>query len=210
MYEPQGNERVVRVANLQDFFRTSIDTVIDKQGVNVDPHATNYVVNLLTLFSRSDELYEDDGENYGLRPLALMLADAADARTPEERNYSLQRIGDVSLFVAGFFADGLARKAVDLDYYIYMGGNAYGSLSDEVRGTFRGNAFAEIYEELARKFQVLVDVLNEVRDNARPDSDVDLVRTYEVWLKTGSKRAEKLLKAQGVTPISDGRGKRQH
>ena len=210
MYEPQGNERVVRVANLQDFFRTSIDTVIDKQGVNVDPHATHYVVNLLTLFSRSDELYEDDGENYGLRPLALMLADAADARTPEERNYSLQRIGDVSLFVAGFFADGLARKAVDLDYYIYMGGNAYGSLSDEVRGTFRGNAFAEIYEELARKFQVLVDVLNEVRDNARPDSDVDLLRTYEVWLKTGSKRAEKLLKAQGVTPISDGRGKRQH
>ena len=210
MYEPQGNERVVRVANLQDFFRTSIDTVIDKQGVDVDPHATHYVVNLLTLFSRSDELYEDDGENYGLRPLALMLADAADARTPEERNYSLQRIGDVSLFVAGFFADGLARKAVDLDYYIYMGGNAYGSLSDEVRGTFRGNAFAEIYEELARKFQVLVDVLNEVRDNARPDSDVDLLRTYEFWLKTGSKRAEKLLKAQGVTPISGSRDKRQH
>ena len=210
MYEPQGNERVVRVANLQDFFRTSIDRVIDKQGVEVDPHATHYVVNLLTLFSRSDELYEDDGETYGLRPLALMLADAADARTPEERNYSLQRIGDVSLFVAGFFAEGLARKAVDLDYYIYMGGNAYGSLSDEVRGTFRGNAFAGIYEELARKFQVLVDVLNEVRDTARPDSDVDLLRTYEVWLKTGSKRAEKLLKAQGVTPIADSRGKRQH
>ena len=210
MYEPQGNERVVRVANLQDFFRTSIDDVIDKQGVDVDPHATHYVVNLLTLFSRSDELYEDDGEIYGLRPLALMLADAADAQTPEERKHSLQRIGDVSLFVAGFFADGLARKPVDLDYYICMGGNAYGSLSDEVRGTFRGNAFAEIYEELARKFQVLVDVLNEVRDSARPDSDVDLLRSYEVWLKTGSKRAEKLLKAQGVTPIPGSRGKRRH
>ena len=210
MYEPQGNERVVRVANLQDFFRTSIDNVIDKQGVDVDPHATHYVVNLLTLFSRSDELYEDDGETYGLRPLALMLADAADARTQEERTYSLQRIGDVSLFVAGFFADGLARKAVDLDYYIYMGGNAYGSLSDEVRGTFRGNAFAEIYEELARKFQVMVDVLNEVRDSARSDSDVDLLRTYEVWLKTGSKRAEKLLKEQGVTPIAGSREPNRH
>ena len=210
MYEPQGNERVVRVANLQDFFRTSIDNVIDKQGVDVDPHATHYVVNLLTLFSRSDELYEDDGDTYGLRPLALMLADAADASTQEERTYSLQRIGDVSLFVAGFFADGLARKAVDLDYYIYMGGNAYGSLSDEVRGTFRGNAFAEIYEELGRKFQVMVDVLNEVRDNARPDSDIDLLRTYEVWLKTGSKRAEKLLKEQGVTPIPNSRNPNRH
>ncbi len=210
MYEPRAKERVVRVANLQDFFRTSIDDVIDKQGVDVDPHATHYVVNLLTLFSRSDDLYEDDGDTYGLRPLALMLADAADARTPEERTYSLQRIGDVSLFVAGFFADGLARQAVDLDYYIYMGGNAYGSLSDEVRGTFRGNAFAGIYEELACKFQVLVDVLNEVRDNAKPDSDVDLLRTYEVWLKTGSKRAEKLLRAQGVAPIPGSRDSNRH
>ena len=210
MYEPRGNERVVRVANLQDFFRTSIDDVITRQGVDVDPHATHYVVNLLTLFSRSDELYEDDGEVYGLRPLALMLADAADARTPDERNYSLQRIGDVALFISGFFADSLARKAVDLDYYIYMGGNAYGSLSEEVRGTFRGNAFAGIYKELARKFQVLVDVLNEVRDNARPDSDVDLLRTYEVWLRTGSKRAEKLLRAQGVTPIAGSRVTDRH
>ncbi len=210
MYEPQGNERVVRVANLQEFFRTSIDDVINKQGVDVDPHATHYVVNLLTLYSRSDELYEDDGETYGLRPLALMLADAADARTPDERNYSLKRIGDVALFVAGFFADGLARKAVDIDYYIHMGGNAYGSLSEEVRGTFRGNAFAGVWLELARKFQVMVDVLNEVRDNARPDSDVDLLRTYEVWLKTGSKRAEKLLRAQGVTPISGGRDTNRH
>lgn len=210
MYEPQGNERVVRVANLQDFFRTSIDDAITKHGVDVDPHATHYVVNLLTLFSRSDELYEDDGETYGLRPLALMLADAADAQSPEERNYSLQRIGDVALFVSGFFADGLARKAVDIDYYIHMGGNAYGSLSEEVRGTFRGNAFAEVYRELARKFQVMVDVLNEVRESARPDSDVDLLRTYEVWLKTGSKRAEKLLRAQGVTPIQSSREPNQH
>ncbi len=210
MHKPQGNERVVRVANLQEFFRTSIDDVIVKQGVDVDPHATHYVVNLLTLFSRSDELYEDDGETYGLRPLALMLADAADARTPDERNYSLQRIGDVALFVAGFFADGLARKAVDIDYYIHMGGNAYGSLSEEARGTFRGNAFAEVWLELARKFQVMVDVLNEVRDSARPDSDVDLLRTYEVWLKTGSKRAEKLLRAQGVTPIAGSRDTNRH
>lgn len=205
MYEPRGNERVVRVANLTDFFRTSIDDAISRQGVDVDPHATHYVVNLLTLFSRSDELYEDDGDSYGLRPLALMLADAADARTPEERNHSLRRIGDVSLFVAGFFADGLARHVVDLDYYIYMGGNAYGSLSDEVRGTLRGDAFVGIYRELGRKFQVMVDVLNEVRDNARPDSDADLLRTYEVWRKTGSKRAEKLLRAQGVTPIHGSR-----
>ena len=205
-----GNDRVVQVQNLTDYFRTSIDGVISRQGVDVDPHAAHYVVNLLTLFSRSEELFEDHGESYGLRPLALMMADAADARSVAERNYALQRIGDVALFISGFFADSLANKAVDVDYYIYMGGSAYGSLSEEVRRTFRGRAFADVYRELAEKFQVLVDVLNEVRDEARGESDRDLLRTYEIWLKTGSRRAKRLLADNGIVPLSDTRLKGRH
>lgn len=210
MREGNSSDRVVPVPNLLDYFRTSIEGVLAQQGVEVHPHATHYVVNLLTLFSRSEELYEDDGETYGIKPLALMLADAADASSAAERTYSLQRIGDVSLFISGFFADSLATHSVDLDYYINMGENAYGSLSEEVRGTFRGKAFADTYKELARKFQILVDVLNEIRDGARQGSDVDLLRTYSVWLKTGSIRAEKLLRHHGVVPISSGNRKSKH
>ena len=121
----------------------------------------------------------------------------------------MQRIGDVALFISGFFADGLAGKAVDVDYYIYMGGTAYGSLSEEIRGTFRGKAFAPVYKELAAKFQVLVDVLNEVADGAKDSSDVDLLRAYELWLKTGSRRARALLRQSGVEPIH-GPLKRRH
>src|SRR5690606_988022 len=121
----------------------------------------------LTLFARSEDLYEDHGPAYGLKPLALMMVDAVDAPTAEQRTFSLQRICDVSLFIAGFFADSLAHRLVDLDYYIRMGGNAYGSLSEEIRGTLRGLAMAHVYHELARNFQVLVDVLNVVRDSVR-------------------------------------------
>jgi len=194
--------QVMPVRNLREYFRQSIDDAIDRQGVDVDTHATHYVVNLLTIFSRSEELYEDHGDAYGLRPLALMLADAVDARSAEQRSFALQRIGDVALFIAGFFADSLAHKLVDLDYYIYMGGSAYGSLSDEVRGTARGRALAGVYAELAAKFQIVVDVLNDVRDATRQSSDIDLLRTYEVWLKTGSRRAAALLKQHGVVPIT--------
>ena len=201
MGRTHSGESVVTVHDLRDYFRESIDAAISNQGVEVDPHATYYVVNLLTLFSRSEDLYEDSGEVYGLKPLAMMLLDANEARSPAERSASLQRIGDVALFVAGFFADSLAHRIVDLDYYIHMGGTAYGSLSDEIRGTTRGRALASVYEELARKFQVVVDVLNEVRDGARQASDIDLLRTYEVWLRTGSKRAAALLRQAGVTPM---------
>ena len=210
MAEQARSDRVVPVRNLMEYFRDSVETAIDRQHANVDPHAAHYVVNLLTLFSRSDQLYEDHGEVYGLRPLALMMADAAAAGSAAERNASLQRIGDVALFISGFFADGLAGKLVDIDYYITMGGSAYGSLSEEIRGTTRGAAFAEIYCELANKFQIFVDVLNEVRDGASFESDQDLFRAYDVWLKTGSQRAARLLRQQGVFPINDARQSRKH
>lgn len=205
-----ASDRVVRVHNLRDYFRVSIDAAMDKQGVDVDPHAAHYVVNLLTLFARSEDLYEEHDEAYGLKPLALMMADAADASSAVERTFSLQRIGDVALFIAGFFADSLAHKLVDLDYYIHMGGTAYGSLSDEIRGTPRGRALADVYRELARKFQLVVDVLNEVRDGARRSSDIDLLRTYEIWLRTGSRRAAQLLKQNGVIPMPNAVSRNSH
>ncbi len=208
MGDRSSHGRVMPVHDLRDYFRTSIDDVIAVQGVHVDPHATHYVVNMMTLFSRSDQFYQDDGETCGLKPLALMLADAADAPSTEHRNQTLQRIGDVALFISGFFVESLANKAVDIDYYMTMGESAYGSLSEEVRGTFRGNAFADVYLELATKFQILIDVLHEVRASAREESDVNLLRTYEIWLKTGSRRAEKQLRQQGIVPISNARGPR--
>ena len=57
-----NDTQVMRVRNLQDYFRTSIDDVVEKQNIDIDPHAAHYVVNMLTLFSRSDDLYEDDGD----------------------------------------------------------------------------------------------------------------------------------------------------
>ena len=78
-----------------------------------------------------------------------------------------------------------------------MGGTAYGSLCDEIRGTARGTALADVYQELAYKFQLLVDVLNEVRDSTQGSSDADLVRTFELWRKTGSNRAADLLRRAG-------------
>lgn len=210
MSDRANAEYVVPVPDLRDYFRKSIDEAMTRQRVDVDPHAAHYVVNLLTLFARSEDLYEDHGDVYGLKPLALMMVDAVEAASAEERTFSLQRIGDVSLFIAGFFADSLAHRLVDLDYYIHMGGNAYGTLSEEINGTIRGRALAHVYRELARKFQILVDVLNDVRDGARQSSDVDLLRTYEVWLRTGSKRAEALLRQNGVVPMPNAMSRKSH
>ena len=64
-----------------------------------------------------------------LKPLVVMLCEALEASGHAERNRSLQRLGDVSLFMAGFFARGFAAKLIDIDYHIAMGGRAYGALA---------------------------------------------------------------------------------
>jgi hypothetical protein len=198
------------VSSLQAFFKESMDSAMAENHVVLDEQTMHYVVNLLTLFSRSEAFYESTPEGPGLRPLAGMLADAIDAQSEAERNTTLQRMGDVSLFMAGFFADGLRNAAVDVDYYVYMGGGAYHSLSIHLRDTFRGRAFCEVFVELAEKFQDMVDILNEMRESARTESDENLLRTYELWRKTGSRRAERLLRQSGVYPLTFDRTRYEH
>jgi hypothetical protein len=203
-------DELVPVTSLQEFFRDSVDAAMATNKVVLNHHTSHYVVNLLTMFSRSEALYESTDDGLQLRPLALMFSDAIDAPTEAERNNILQRLGDVSLFMAGFFADTLHTATVDMDYYVYMGGGAYHSLATHMRGTVKGQAFCEVFSELADKFQDMVDVLNEVRESARADNDSNLLRTYELWMKTGSRRARRLLRESGVYPMEQKRSPWQH
>jgi hypothetical protein len=192
-------QRVHAVTSLQEFFKNSVEAAMAKQGIAADDHTAYYVVNLLTLFARHEKLYETERPGPGLQPVTVLLAAAADTPHRETRNAILRRVGDTSLFVAGFLGDGLARKLVDIDYYIDMGGAAYGRLSDDVRGTRNGRTFGAVFAELAIKFRDFVDVLADIRDSGRA-APADVLRLYEVWLRTGSRRAARLLREQGVEP----------
>ena len=201
MEEHEATKPLVAVTNLREFFHDSVQTALRKQHVAVDDHTEHYVVNVLTMFARSEELYESTPEGIRLKPLARMLADACAAPSSQQRDETLRRLGDVSLFVAGFFAQSFARRLVDVDYHIAMGGRAYGTLADNLRGSIRGQAFATVFLELAQKFQRLVDVLNDVAEMAYTHTDKDILRLYEIWMKTGSPRAFAILQRLGVAPV---------
>ncbi len=204
MEEHEAAKPLVAVTNLREFFHDSVQAALRKQRVDVDDHTEHYVVNILTMFARSEELYDSTPEGVRLKPLAHMLVDASEASSPQQRDEALRRLGDVSLFVAGFFAQSFARKLIDIDYHIAMGGRAYGTLADNLRGTMRGQAFAAVFLELAQKFQRLVDVLNDVAEMAHTHTDRDILRLYEIWLKTGSPRAFAILQRLGVAPVAQG------
>lgn len=193
-------EHVKPVTNLREFFRKSVASAAARQSLELDDHTEYYVVNLLTLYSRSEAVFDRTENGTELKPLARILAEAVDCVDPAERNFALQRVGDLSLFLAGFFGEGMSRKLVDVDYYVQMGGAAYGTLSANVRGTARGRLLGVVFDELARKFIELVDVLAEIRDASREVQHTDILRMYEIWLKTGSRRAARRLREAGIEP----------
>jgi len=201
---------LVAVSSLREFFRDAFHEATENQNLAIDEQSEQYVVNLLTMFSRADALYEKTPDGLRIRPLAHMLAEALDAPTAAARQRALQRLGDVSLFIAGFFARSFARKLIDIDYHIAMGGNAYGSLADTMQRSASGRAIGAIYAELAQKFQRLVDALNEVSEMSYVHSDADIMRLYEIWMKTGSLRAHGLLSRMGVQPVRQGGFVREH
>jgi len=204
-----GDQPLIPVASLEEFFRDSVDAALAANHVTVEQGTSCYVVRLLTLFARSDACHEPGTERWH-RPLALMLADALEAADGEQRAVALQRLGDVALFTAGFFADALHGRIVGLDYYVNMGGAAYRTLATSGAGNRRLAALAGIFGELAAKFLAMVDVLNEVRESARGTSDADLLRAYDAWVRTGSPRSARLLRQAGVEPSLQARTPHLH
>ncbi len=201
MTSKPDTDSVVAVGSLREFFRDALHAANARQHLDIDEQSEAYVVNVLTMFARSEALYELTPEGLRLRPLAQMLGDALAAPTTHARQQALQRLGDVSLFTAGFFARSFARRLVDIDYHIAMGGSAYGSLADTLQRSASGRYVAAVYAELSAKFQRLVDALNDVSDMAYRHTPADIMRLYEIWLKTGSRRAHALLVGLGVQPV---------
>ncbi|HEY6123170.1 MAG TPA: hypothetical protein VIV63_00850 [Steroidobacteraceae bacterium] len=205
------------VASLKEFFRDALHDALSHQRVAVEGETEHYVVNVLTLFSDADALYDRHSQHESrppdsrkhLKPLAMMLGEALEAPTNEARFRGLQRLGDVSLFIAGFFSAGFARKLVDIDYHIAMGGQAYGALAGSCPSA-RAKTMRQVFAELAAKFVPMVDALNEISETAYQHSDQDRLRLYELWVKTGSERSRQLLRKLGLEPVPAARSVLAH
>jgi hypothetical protein len=182
-------EPLVRNETPAAYFKELVDAALQRQRLHASELTSFYVVNLLTTFVHSDNGLSVDGE-----PLALQLARAMETGGAVQRE-ALRTVGDVSLFVAGFFSDSLNRKLVDVDYYVKLGGRAYESLS-----RFERETFAPAFAELAESFVGFVDVLNDVSERCTVTTNVNVLRLYEKWLRTGSRRDGQRLVERGIVP----------
>jgi len=184
------SEALVRSESPAEYFKELVETALEHQQVAVRDLTSFYLVNLLTGFVHFDRSSAGAADE----PLGMRLARALQAGGSRQRD-GLREVGDLSLFISGFFADSLTRSLVDVDYYIQLGECAYGSLAR------RGDpALGDVFDELAGKFSACVDVLSEVSERSALASNSDVLRLYEKWIRTRSRRSGDLLVERGIVP----------
>jgi hypothetical protein len=201
---------LITQASLREYFHNELHEALNHQKIRAGSETVFYLTNLLTMYARSDELFEQTDYGVDIKPLAVIYSEALNEPSVQIRTRLLQRLGDTALFIAGVFADSLNRKLVDVDYYVAMGGTAYAQVSDCMRGYRSVKSLATLFNELREKFINFVDVLNEVSERSNLASDRDVLRLYEIWVRTGSKRCEAQLRKLGIEPVQTGKAEFRH
>lgn len=195
-------EGLVRGQTPMEFFREQLEKAMEHQKVSTSAFTEFYLVNLLSACVRGDALPPTEA-GFDETPLALLYVRAVRS-SRHERARLLRLLGDTALFVSGFFAESLQGKLVDIDYYRTLGGHAYARLGQEDALPFGPSVFVE----LGGRFSEFADVLSEVSEQSRLAHPASVLRLYERWVMTGSRRAALLLAEQGITPVQPAEGTR--
>lgn len=184
-----------------EYFQGAVAGAVATLKIKVSERSQIYLAQLLGQFINVENLYPLNAEGQKAETLTEQLAVALEQETHEQRLTRLRKLGDFSLYIAGFFSDSFQRKLIDVDYYIGMGGAAYESVARMEEKRVK----SELFMELAQRFPDFVEVLGQISEESgfNLSNNKDLLRMYDLYLKTGSDRkAKQLAKAGIVAPIS--------
>ncbi|MGI9548379.1 MAG: hypothetical protein ACR2M7_00135 [Bdellovibrionales bacterium] len=135
-------------------FKSYINEEINSIDSSLSYEIKNYLTDLLYFYLFSERLFEHKSENG--RSYEKTLVDLY-IRTSEadlqERIYLFKKMGDLSLYISGFFRVAVEKRITDLSYYEDVGQSAYHYLADHYKDR------DIIFNSLSEKFKVLSEIL---------------------------------------------------
>ena len=187
-------------SNLESFFQSLVDDAVKTQHFAATEAAEFYLAGVLADYAKPARLESEALE----RPLTLLLDEALHAEG-RERFERLKSLGDGVLYTSGFFAEHLSTRGVELRYVRALGARAYDSAAAMLRQSVGdGTGAPDVFRELADNFAMFAKVVSRVADvlqaNSAHNSNQQVVRLYERWVKTGSAPLAAALAGKGLTP----------
>jgi hypothetical protein len=189
--------QLVLGSSLKEFFRILLGEVANRQHVSLQEVTEFYVVNLLAEFAEVGKVFDKEIEGRkDTEPLAILYHRAL-LQDREEKIRTLRRLGDISLYTTGFFADSLKDRVIGADYYMAMGVKAYGAVAE----LSSASNFAAVYRELEQKFRALTEVLEEISARGLCATGPEgTMRVFESYQRAPSGHLERVLVDAGILP----------
>lgn len=193
-----SEKKINFLVSTKDFFNDIVQEAIVARKMSTFPMAQNYLVSILENYIHTNNLFDTQTENGKLTrdTLAETFLKAQNSNSIVKFEL-LKKLGDVSLYVSGFFADSLSRKVVDVDYYVDMGETAYATLASEIKE----DTSRKVFKDFSSRFLEYVDLLTTISQKSLVQNDESILRLYEKYLKTGSELARETLEEKGIVTI---------
>ena len=183
----------------EQHFSEAVKEACENRHIKTQPVVEVYLVQLLQHYLDTRNLHlhlQTDAKQKPPDTFAEMYLTAINAENP--KNKELMRIvADRALYMTGFFADSLQTKIVDFDYYIEIGTAAYSNLHSWTRE----DSLSCVYKTFSQRFSDFVEVLNYISEKSQVQSDQNVLRLYDRYLRTGSDLAREKLNALGVLTV---------
>lgn len=189
--------RLAIVPKISDFFSSEIETISRKHGLSLEPVVVNYLAELLSKFSTTNELKLklSPEQTTDLTPTQFWIAIQS---MPLSKQYSaLQFLGDYSLFTTGFFNEHIKNSILDMDYFQALGGQAY-YRAGEIRESIAAERALNIFFSLAESFKNLSEVVSELYDRTLLNDSEGTLKLFGRYQESGSHRLARLLMESGV------------
>ena len=156
-------------------------------GCQLDEAMQSYLVFTLMRFTKNQQL--------NAHALAIDYLNAH--HLPDSlRSEQLRNIGDQCLLVTGLFPQSAEKRQVGVSYYVDLGRSAYHHIS-----TVTQQGMAELYQQLAERFVLLMDLLQTIRQYSMPA--LQPIAAMELWQQTGSQTAFKQITENGIPVHKD-------
>jgi Ca2+-binding EF-hand superfamily protein len=191
-------QNISLIVSTKEYFSLAVDHALAARKLKPFAMTQTYLVEVLERHLSTESLFDDkDSSGKMTRDTLAEMYFKAQNTDSKSRVDLLKKLGDRSLYISGFFADSLQRKIIDIDYYIDMGGAAYGALADQMRE----DVLARVFRELSSRFMDFVDVLSVISEQSRLTDEANILRLYETYARTGSELARDRLHERGLIAV---------
>lgn len=184
-----------RNSSVEAYFADAIDRAVLSRGVQAGVQIHAYLVRMMARFGRADQRSAALVE-----PLAL-LAQRARQAPRQEAAARHRELGDIALFVSGFFAERLERRGISERYVHELGQAAYLRAAELVMAGGRDRVSHDLMKELGERFREWIAVLDEVRAGTAVGNIQDVPRLVERWMGSRSPAHAARLIRRGVLVV---------